>query len=50
MTSMIITLALLEILSLVSFFIASCTDPGVLKIPVCDEEQESILMKITQIS
>jgi hypothetical protein len=38
---MTITIGLLEVGSLISFFIASCTDPGVLRVPISEEEQES---------
>ena len=38
---MIITLAFLEVFTLITFFLSSCTDPGVLKIPVSEEEMES---------
>lgn len=38
---MIIIIGILESIAIIYFFVSSCTDPGVLKIPVTEEEQES---------
>jgi len=45
---MMFTLAILEISTLITFFVSSCTDPGVLKVPVSEEEQESIYYILTK--